>query len=94
MYILGHHQTPWVHEMRRRRVTYITILGERKLSYAGAVELGAQGVHLRTQCLSHEQRKCRFCAPNFRLLPSPLPISEDDCLSVSVFSPVLFDKLL
>ena len=45
--------------------------------------LDAQEVHLRTQCLGPDYRKCNFahpifgpyfmyCAPNFRLLPSPL----------------------
>ena len=39
---------------------------------SGAEELGEQGVHLRTQYLSHDQGKCRFCAPDIRLLLPPL----------------------
>ena len=47
------------------------------------LELGAQGAYFRTQCLGHDEGKCRICAsnilpyfvhcaPNARLLPPPL----------------------
>ena len=34
------------------------------MCFPGAAELGAQGAHLRTQCLGHQLLEYRFCEPN------------------------------